>query len=609
MTGAQQADKKSTLAMEAVVAEPFKNLDDLYSNLDNLILWPEVKDLRECTEYVYRGEQADVGTGRLKKLHRDGQPKTIICHDMKGGYLEDRFINGSTAHDSYLFYHWSMIDTFIYFSHKLVTIPPYGWINAAHNHGVKILGTLISEGADGVGVWERVLSDRNETRKFADALVRLAKFYKFEGWLLNVENEINVTKIDDLIYFVNYLRESIHTEIEGSEIIWYDSVSAQDGKLNWQNELNFHNESFFDSCDGIFLNYNWSDSSLANSFAVADKSKRVFDVYVGLDVWGRGCPGGGGFNSAHALERIRRQGLSVAIFAPGWTHENFGPETFIKIENIFWSQLIPYLYVHVPIYDKEIFSTSFCRGSGLNYYRQGQTVPGITAGSGILPGNPFYNLSIQKPQILAPGLHSKFTFVDIPTPVEPKDKNAPVERPVSTFETSFETIKVNGNKISFVPKISVPPINHTESCTEDSYEGGSSLELIFNDNTRYHRLFLVHIDFDQTIEASLVYKKRQTDRWQQHSLRDPNLILGNDGGSIFLAPVETRELDSQWRKSIYFTNLRTVNEIGVALNVIGKCCVGEIVIEPMRERRDVHSQQSEDYERTNSSRDSWEYDG
>jgi mannosyl-glycoprotein endo-beta-N-acetylglucosaminidase len=56
---------------------------------------------------------------------------------------------------------------------------------------------------------------------------------------------------------------------------------------------------FFNSCDGIFLNYTWTDSGLIKSAIDADKQNRIRDIYVGLDVWGRGCPGGGGFNSAY----------------------------------------------------------------------------------------------------------------------------------------------------------------------------------------------------------------------------------------------------------------------------------------------------------------------
>ena len=52
---------------------------------------------------------------------------------------------------------------------------------------------------------------------------------------------------------------------------------------------------FFDMCDGIFLNYNWNEQVLASSRALA--SDRSSDVYVGIDVFGRGCFGGGGFNS------------------------------------------------------------------------------------------------------------------------------------------------------------------------------------------------------------------------------------------------------------------------------------------------------------------------
>jgi mannosyl-glycoprotein endo-beta-N-acetylglucosaminidase len=52
---------------------------------------------------------------------------------------------------------------------------------------------------------------------------------------------------------------------------------------------------FFDICDGIFLNYTWKEENLKNS--VESAGMRHLDVYVGVDVFGRNCYGGGGFNS------------------------------------------------------------------------------------------------------------------------------------------------------------------------------------------------------------------------------------------------------------------------------------------------------------------------
>lgn len=114
-----------------------------------------------------------------------------------------------------------------------------GWINAAHKHGVKILGTVISEHQEGSDTWKEILKSVEDTEKFADALVIVAKFYKFDGWLLNVENEIE--NVPRLQYFVQYLTKTIHEQIDGSEIIWYDSVTDT-GKLAWQNQLNATNE-------------------------------------------------------------------------------------------------------------------------------------------------------------------------------------------------------------------------------------------------------------------------------------------------------------------------------------------------------------------------------
>lgn len=52
---------------------------------------------------------------------------------------------------------------------------------------------------------------------------------------------------------------------------------------------------FFDVCDGIFLNYVWKEENLERS--VAQAGARALDVFVGVDIFGRNCFGGGGFNS------------------------------------------------------------------------------------------------------------------------------------------------------------------------------------------------------------------------------------------------------------------------------------------------------------------------
>jgi Glycosyl hydrolase family 85 len=52
---------------------------------------------------------------------------------------------------------------------------------------------------------------------------------------------------------------------------------------------------FFDACDGIFLNYVWKEKNLDKSLEVA--GVRALDVFVGVDIFGRNCFGGGGYNT------------------------------------------------------------------------------------------------------------------------------------------------------------------------------------------------------------------------------------------------------------------------------------------------------------------------
>lgn len=58
-------------------------------------------------------------------------------------------------------------------------------------------------------------------------------------------------------------------------VLWYDSVTC-DGSLLWQNELNHKNWSFFEACDGIFLNYVWKPEGLQASKEMLVR-ENVFD--------------------------------------------------------------------------------------------------------------------------------------------------------------------------------------------------------------------------------------------------------------------------------------------------------------------------------------------
>ena len=110
-------------------------------------------------------------------------------------------------------------------------------------------------------------------------------------------------------------------------------------------------------------------------------------MYVGVDVFGRGCYGGGGFHCDQAIKEIVRDRrgkiLSIAIFAPGWTHETkpqinsdvkecFGYGSFFQREITFWSLLEDFLNfrgINQAIEDNAmskslIFSSKFNSGSG-----------------------------------------------------------------------------------------------------------------------------------------------------------------------------------------------------------------------------------------------------
>eukprot|EP00794_Sanderia_malayensis_P009056 gene9056-10024_t len=237
----------------------------------SLPLSKPLKTLKDVSKWVSGMDPFCVATVSLKPTQRLllEKPKTLVCHDMQGGYRED--------------------------SHNIVTI------------------------------------------------------HHLVGQMLATSME---SQVDNLIGFLGFLTKSMHESKACSQVIWYDSVTNK-GVLNWQNELNSNNR---------------------------------FDVYVGVDCFGRGCFGGGGWNTYLALQAIRRHNLSAAIFAPGWVYETRAKSEFTECQNKFWGLLKSYLYPHImttlPIV------TSFCQGYGKELFSNGHKLDSL----------PWTNLSFQQLQ-------------------------------------------------------------------------------------------------------------------------------------------------------------------------------------------------------------------
>lgn len=100
---------------------------------------------------------------------------------------------------------------------------------------VLILGTFITEWNSGDEICKEIFKNPSTVENFVKVMVDICAIFKIDGWLLNIENEID--NVELLTLFIRQLTDKLHKQRPNSSIIWYDSVTAE-GKLKWQNELN-----------------------------------------------------------------------------------------------------------------------------------------------------------------------------------------------------------------------------------------------------------------------------------------------------------------------------------------------------------------------------------
>jgi mannosyl-glycoprotein endo-beta-N-acetylglucosaminidase len=109
------------------ISYPIKTLEDL-----------ESLSYLKSFHYPFNIASVALQSGSSSSSSLPNRRRLLVCHDMQGGYVDDKWVQGGTNPEAYAIWHWHLIDVFVYFSHSLVTLPPPCWTNTAHRHGVKV---------------------------------------------------------------------------------------------------------------------------------------------------------------------------------------------------------------------------------------------------------------------------------------------------------------------------------------------------------------------------------------------------------------------------------------------------------------------------------------
>ena len=303
---------------------------------------------------------------------------------------------GGLGIDVYAFNYWQYTDHLTFWGGSsgegLILAPNPGVIDAGHRNGVPVYGTIFlpPTAYGGQIQWVRDLVQKSgSTFPVADKLIEMTEYYGFDGWFINQETAGGDAQLaEDMRDFMLYLKANSNLEIQ-----WYDSM-VESGGISWQNQLNSSNDWFFQHAgnivsDWMFLNFNWNDSRLANSAALATSlSRSPYDLYAGIDVQSNGYNTGANWNAL--FPEGEEHVTSVGFYCPNWTYSNASTHAaFYLRANRFWSGanrdpsntetthpwkgLACYFAARTPITSFP-FVTNFNTGQGYRYAIEGDTL-------------------------------------------------------------------------------------------------------------------------------------------------------------------------------------------------------------------------------------------
>ncbi|MFI6638713.1 endo-beta-N-acetylglucosaminidase [Streptomyces sp. NPDC050504] len=266
---------------------------------------------------------------------------------------------GPQAADFYALSNWAYIDELVFWGGSsgegLILAPNAPVVDAAHRHGVRVLGNVFLPQLEhgGQRVWTEELVRRDASGRFpvAEKLIQVARAYGFDGWFLNGETQLAdgaPKEPETARRFADFVH-ALRTGAPDLRITWYDAFDA-DGDVGWQGRLNEQNAMFFQrdggrQADTLFVDFRWAgdERALSDSAAYARRLGRdPYELWAGVDVEANG------WNRAVAWDRIAPEGgdhvVSYGLYRPEWTFHSLGgtgggrtPEAFHARDDAFWS--------------------------------------------------------------------------------------------------------------------------------------------------------------------------------------------------------------------------------------------------------------------------------
>ncbi|WP_250278349.1 endo-beta-N-acetylglucosaminidase [[Clostridium] colinum] len=325
--------------------------------------------------------------------------------------------HGSNNFNANTFSYWQYLDKLVYWGGSAgegIIVPPTpDVVDSAHKNGVPVLGTIFFPPLEygGKVEWLDQFLQKDEQGNFIiiDKLIEVSTEFGFEGWFINQETDPAQSKTmkpeQYATLFKEFLVQFKQKSNNSIDIIWYDAMTNE-GKVEWQNQLNEKNKDFIIDekgnkiSDDMFLNFWWTTDKLApeqllkksNEYAktIGYENKNLL---AGIDMQANGTTTPIKWD---LLENGKDTQTSIGLYCPSWSffssngdldqfqnkeariyvNEFSDPSKDSQATGTEWRGMSKFI-TEKTVLNSLPFNTNFSMGNGYNYFINGEKVSSL----------------------------------------------------------------------------------------------------------------------------------------------------------------------------------------------------------------------------------------